>query len=396
MPRRGHGDASGAGPAELPIHTGLPSWVSSRAEFRKVARQSHPARLCAVPSEERTPDAVSRIAQWLAGVELLAGSSEAKLEAIAAVVRYRAASRGEIVRPELRDGREPAELCIVYSGQVALCVKGRPMAYLEAGQSFGAIESVRSELSGAAVVSTGRDGVELLIVSQADFDGAVSRFRAAEAWEDVGFLQAHPLFVGWGRSELLRLRAAMRHRVLPPGELVCRQGEEARALWLVKRGLCEAQRNRTERMQFHRGAAEAGTKTVTRRLLLGRILPGGLIGEGALIRGVPRFADVVTVSVTELLELPATSLLLLARHGTLGALGEQVSRYPSESAVEARLEAMVRGDEGARQARSLHRREHLGRLARQWATTGVQGRRLRDADGSDLMQGGEMRLLSPA
>ncbi len=53
------------------------------------------------------------------------------------------------------------------------------------------------------------------------------------------------------------------------------------------------------------------------------------------MRGTPRFADVITVTVAELLELPGPSLLLLARHGTLGALGEQVSRYPTDAAVEA-------------------------------------------------------------
>jgi len=366
------------------------SWVQSRPEFRAVAKQSHPRRLCAVAPSARTPDTIARIAQWLSGVELLAGASEPKLAAVARVVTYRAARRGSVLRAEDRDGPGPAELCVVYSGQVALCREGRPVAYLEAGQAFGAIETIQSELSGAAAVATGVRGAELLVLRQSDYDEAAQRFRAAEAWEDVEFLESHPLFEGWGRSELLSLRGAMLHRVVPAGEVVCRQGEEPRSLWLLKRGVCEAQRTRTEHVAFYRGRGSGGTKTVRRRLLLGRVLPGGLFGESALVRGTPRFADVITVTVAELLELPGPSLLLLAKHGTLGALGEQVSRYPTDEAVEARLEAMVRGDEGARKARSLQRRERLGRLAMQWSSTGVQGGGFRDADATDLMHGAQV------
>lgn len=352
--------------------------------------QSHPARLCALPSASRTDDGLDRISQWLSGVEILAGTSADKLNALAKVARYRSYSRGAIIRHEDHKGPGLPELCVIYSGQVALCRAGQPVAYLEAGQTFGAIETIQSELAGAAAVATGRSGAELLILSQADYDNAAMRFRAGEAWEDVDFLSQHPLLEGWGRSELLRLRGSMIHRVYPAGELVCRQGEEPRALWLVKRGVCEAQRTRVERVAYSRGAGVSGTKTVRRRLLLGRILPGGIFGEAAAVRGTPRFADVVTVSVVELLELPSLSLLLLAKHNTLGVLADQVSRYPSDDAVEARLEAMVRGEEGAKHARAQMRRARLRRLAVQWSHSGVQSSHLRDADGSDLMLGGQV------
>jgi CRP-like cAMP-binding protein len=330
---------------------------------------------------------VVRIAKWLAGVDLLGAASEAKLKAIARIVVYRSLPRGALVRREAI-GEPLAELCMVYSGQVALCRDGSPVAFLEAGQAFGTIETISSALSSCSAVATGAGGCELLCISQQAYDEAVRPFRGQETWADLDFLSKHVLFRSWGRADLLRLRAALTHRVYPAGETICKQGSKPTCLWLVKRGICESFRLRRETLAFSRGSGQSGFKTVTRRIMLGRVLPGGIVGEASLIRNSPRISQVVALSTVEALELGADALLLLARNGTLAKLAEQVARYPSDRGILERVEMVVRGDEGARRVVAERRRDKLSALARQWVMTGIQTSALQKSNARDLMTGG--------
>ncbi len=85
--------------------------------------------------------------------------------------------------------------------------------------------------------------------------------------------------------------AIYRIKFLAPNEVLIKDGEEGRFVYIVRSGRMKA-------------CKKQGDKEV----LLGYIEPGEFVGEMAYINGELRSADVISLSTTELIEIPSQSL----------------------------------------------------------------------------------------
>lgn len=116
--------------------------------------------------------------------------------------------------------------------------------------------------------------------------------------------------------ELLRDQAVLRR--FSPGSLVFREGEVGKEWGVVLRGVAEVR-------------ATYGGK----ELVVGRVGPGEIVGEVAILREVPRTSSVIARDPLELYLFPGT---------TLGELAQKYSSFRTflEQLIHDRAEATIR------------------------------------------------------
>ena len=131
--------------------------------------------------------------------------------------------------------------------------------------------------------------------------------------ETVDFLATVPLFEGRDQADLAELARAMRRRTVREGEVLWRQGDEAREMVFIVAGGVSA------------SLRVAGGRTVE----IGRAGPGEMVGEIALIDGGPH---AMSVSVTE-----TATLLALGRQDFTALLARQ---HPSAFSLKRRLASL--------------------------------------------------------
>jgi CRP/FNR family transcriptional regulator, cyclic AMP receptor protein len=129
----------------------------------------------------------------------------------------------------------------------------------------------------------------------------------------VDFLATVPLFEDSEQADLAELAGAMRRRTAPEGQVLWRQGDDAREMAFVVDG----------------GLSVSLRVAGGREVQIARAGPGEMVGEIALIDGGPH---TMSVSVTE----PAT-LLVLGRQDLAALLARQ---HPSAFGVKRRLAAL--------------------------------------------------------
>jgi len=112
--------------------------------------------------------------------------------------------------------------------------------------------------------------------------------RSHRAWKS---LTLHPLFALLDEGQRSQAATASRWLDLSKGEVVIRQGEVDRDLYIVVEGSLEVFEQEGER-----------------ELMVNRLGPGAVVGEFALIDGAPRAATVRTLEPTQLLHVPAEAL----------------------------------------------------------------------------------------
>lgn len=120
------------------------------------------------------------------------------------------------------------------------------------------------------------------------------------------------LFDPLASSERRQLAERARTLLYGPGEMVLRQGDEGRSLFVVLRGRIEI---------LVRGADG-------RRVAVAEMAAGEVIGEMSLLTGEPRSADVRALSEVEVLEVRKEDVrdLLTENEALAGALAEEVSQ----------------------------------------------------------------------
>jgi CRP-like cAMP-binding protein len=131
--------------------------------------------------------------------------------------------------------------------------------------------------------------------------------------EIAGFLATVPLLAGRDQADLTELARVMRRRTVPAGELLWQQGAEAREALFVVEGAVSAT------LQV------PGERTVE----IGRVGPGQILGEIALLDGQ---GHTMSVRATE-----DTTLLALGRLDFAALLG---GRHPAAFALKRRLAAL--------------------------------------------------------
>jgi len=144
--------------------------------------------------------------------------------------------------------------------------------------------------------------------------------------ETVDALATVSLFDGWERADLVELARAMRRRTVAQGELLWRQGDDAREMVFVVAG----------------GVSASLRVAGGRAMEVGRAGPGEMVGEIALVDGGPH---TMTVSVTE------TATLLALGRGDLAAL--LARQHPSAFSLKRRLASLLT-------ARLRHQLRQLG------------------------------------
>ncbi len=104
----------------------------------------------------------------------------------------------------------------------------------------------------------------------------------------IEFIQRIPIFGGLEEEELAKVAGYLRRRVYSAGEIIVREGEQAKELFIVHRGQVEIYKERGRE------------STEARIALLGE---GECFGEMSLIDIMPRSASVRALSDTEAMSL---------------------------------------------------------------------------------------------
>lgn len=173
---------------------------------------------------------------------------------------------------------------------------------------------VESEVRTRIHFALKRAGMSLSIPAVAMFTTAETDDRKARKARDareerLAALHAVELFEYLGDQDLSTLAEDLQEAPFAPGEALCRQGDEARSLYMLHEGEVAV-----------RVQAEGGS--LTREVA--RLGPGAFIGEMSLMTGAPRAATVVAVDPVRAFRLdkPAFRRILEARPELAGDVAE--------------------------------------------------------------------------
>lgn len=119
-----------------------------------------------------------------------------------------------------------------------------------------------------------------------------------------------PLFRGLNESEFRQIIEIMRVRSFGPGELVVRQGDASRDLWVVLEGQCEVVR------QLKPGKGSPSNRD---SLVLAVLEPHTHFGEMSFFHPAPHSADVRARSQVRLLQITHTDYADMIREGMWAA-----------------------------------------------------------------------------
>ena len=182
-------------------------------------------------------------------------------------------------------------------------------------ERLGGIAAERGSRFIVANVEEGRLEVE----AAADLDEALLRCEDDLLEEALGprdhvvvELADQPLLSGLSAAEITSLDAIADHGRLAAGEVLCREGDEAREIWFIRSGSLRVQVD----------LPDGGVK---RLLTMG---PGAAVGEIALLDGGPRSATVVAEMASEVvgLSLPAIERIGAEHPGLVTTLYRNLGR----------------------------------------------------------------------
>jgi NTE family protein len=281
---------------------------------------------------------VERVLLVLRAAPLFRGLRARRLRQVLAASRLEDHAPGAVI---LRQGTVGDAFYVVIAGRVAVRTGSPPgesthLASLGPGQGFGemALLSARPRTANVAAESA----VQVLAVPRAAFEGYLlmdagfkarlvtqSQERETELVRQrlARSLQSVPLFAPLRWDELVRVAAGARLLAVPAGEVLCREGEEPRALYVLLAG----------ELEVRIGAAGAERRVAT-------LTPGASFGERALLAGEPLPATLAATREATLVVLDKPRLDALLTHG---ALVRAMGRLFDDG---ARDDAPARGDSG--------------------------------------------------
>jgi CRP-like cAMP-binding protein/predicted MFS family arabinose efflux permease len=169
---------------------------------------------------------------------------------------------------------------------------------------------------GAGVPALGLIGLPALRRADRTSAAVAQRLRPR-----VQLLSRLDLLEGADRRTLERLAAAAQEIVMPPGEVVIREGDEADALWILARG--------------ELSVSVTGDGAGPRALAV--VAAPGYVGELGLLHGIPRTATVRTSEESVLLRIGGQDFLDALEAGRaspslLAVAGIRMARTPGRSA----------------------------------------------------------------
>jgi len=169
---------------------------------------------------------------------------------------------------------------------------------------------------GAGIPALGLVGLPALLRADRTSAAVAQRLRPR-----VALLARLDLLEGADRRTLERLAAAAQEIVMPAGEVVIREGDEADALWILARG--------------ELSVSATGDGPVPRQLAV--VTAPGYVGELGLLHGIPRTATVRTSQESVLLRIGGQDFLDAAEAGRaspslLAVAGIRMARTPGRGA----------------------------------------------------------------
>ena len=265
----------------------------------------------------------------------------------------------------------------------------KPIVLEQAG-SFGYFDLVQSRLRDLPATALCESWV--LIMDNERYRQAVHHHDSAEWSSNVDFLLSLKLFSAWSRSRLMRLASVMKHCVYPPGECITRQGDPPRYMFFIKRGTCTVSRDNVKhhctRWPASKTRWETRKWTTVESIELGTLSTGMYFGEAAIFRGEPRFANVTSTSVLELLALHSRYFLHLLPEHTLERLKERQQLYAEDMSIQRQYEVLQRRYEAARDpVTQILRRTRLMRSASVTTAASAFGTVVGDGGGGEAADG---------
>jgi MFS family permease len=169
---------------------------------------------------------------------------------------------------------------------------------------------------GAGIPALGLIGLPALLRADRTSAAVAERLRPR-----VALLARLDLLEGADRRTLERLAAAAQETVMPPGEVVIREGDDADALWILARG--------------ELSVSVTGDGPGPRALAV--VTAPGYVGELGLLHGIPRTATVRTSEESLLLRIAGPDFLDALEAGRaspslLAVAGIRMARTPGRSA----------------------------------------------------------------
>lgn len=260
------------------------------------------------------------------------------------------------------EGEEGAHLYWIVSGQVRVTTRDRAgrtvlLSILERGDFFGEGSLFSGQRRSATVEAI--TACTTLQVPRSEFEEHLRQapllraalYKAHQSRQTVTALSRVPLFSGLSREERQTLASFLVPRIFPRHEVVIREGELDRSLYIITWG---------------QAAAVQGYGT-DREQALTIMEAGDFFGEMALLLSQPRSATVWTLTRLEVLELPEESFQrLLAENVGLCQAIEQIVAGRLQRVIEVRgdrrmaqvlNQAVIRGEAAVTDRLLLRERE---------------------------------------
>lgn len=129
---------------------------------------------------------------------------------------------------------------IVLNGLLEVNVLNNGLSFtageLVPGQSFGELALINGEKRSATVRTRSR--VELMAISRGDYTKTLLALQQKSLRSKLDFLQCVPFFETWTSQQLGMLLESSRIIQVPGKHVVCRQGDPANEIFVLRTGLC--------------------------------------------------------------------------------------------------------------------------------------------------------------
>ena len=222
----------------------------------------------------------------LAGIPLLSDLEPEELLSAASGLKRRFLSKGATV---FEKGDRSRSLCFVVSGTLEIRNEGKKLDTAGPGQCLGEFAFLTGEPRNATVVAA--EESEILELGYETMREVVSRHPRVGTVLDRMYhrrvlarvLAESPLFEFMDAGERQRVASKFEFLQVPAGIEVAQEGATDGALFLVKKGGVEIQREEA--------------------VSLGKIGPNEFFGEVSFLTGVPRTATAVTTEDSEILRI---------------------------------------------------------------------------------------------
>jgi cAMP-dependent protein kinase regulator len=262
---------------------------------------------------EKTPDQRGRILDKIGKAFMFSGLDPGEKEVVVKAMEERHVAPGQNV---ITQGEDGSELFVVDSGELA-CTKifekgGQPrfLKDYHSGESFGELALLYNAPRAATI--TAKTPAVLWVLDRSCFNNIVkdSAVRRRERYEE--FLKKVPILGDMDPYERSQLADVLKPIVIEAGEYIIREGELGDMFYIIEEGQAKATK------VLRPGQPPEEVKAYN---------DGDYFGELALLRGEPRAANVIAVSVLKCVTLDRHTFKRL-----LGPLDDimrrNASKYP--------------------------------------------------------------------